>query len=135
MKIHINQEPLSKREFNNTLFYTVVLVLILLFSTLINPAANHLPACLFHSITGHNCPSCGLTRSFYSTARFQIQNGFQFHKMGPVIYLITIMLAGLFMLRLIVRKKIIKFAPGTKIFLISIFIFLYFFIWLVYEFA
>jgi hypothetical protein len=34
---------------------------------LFNPATHHFyPVCLFHELTGLNCPGCGMTRSLYA---------------------------------------------------------------------
>ena len=45
-----------------------------------------LPTCLFKSITGLSCPSCGISRAFFSTAHGSIGSAIQHNFMGSVIY-------------------------------------------------
>ena len=46
-----------------------------------------LPKCVFKSITGFPCPTCGATRSFEELSQFHIVNTFL---MNPLVFLICI---------------------------------------------
>lgn len=48
--------------------------------------------CLFYSVSGLDCPFCGLTRSFVAISHFQFKQGFVYNKAGIVIYISFIVL-------------------------------------------
>ncbi len=72
---------------------SLIILALLLVSYFINPNNNKLNECGFKELTGYSCPSCGLTRSLYSTSHFHFGDAFAFHLLGPVIYLLLILLA------------------------------------------
>jgi hypothetical protein len=74
---------------------TISLILFALFiaSFFLNPLKYNLNRCGFKEMTGYSCPSCGLTRSFFSVSHLHIGDAFSFHLLGPVIYLFFILLA------------------------------------------
>jgi hypothetical protein len=43
-------------------------------------------ACWSHRIFGLPCPGCGLTRSFVAMAHDGVKSAFQFHPLGPVLF-------------------------------------------------
>ena len=45
---------------------------------LFNPATHHFyPACLFHALTGWNCPGCGATRALYALLHGNLRLAFK----------------------------------------------------------
>ena len=73
-----------------------ILAIVLLFTILVTPVLLKpeqipLPTCYFKRLTGHSCPTCGLTHAFYDTAHFQFKSAFQHHMFGPIIYFILFM--------------------------------------------
>lgn len=44
-------------------------------------------ACLFHSITGHSCVTCGMTRSLHAMVHGDWLASFRFHLFGPAVFL------------------------------------------------
>lgn len=45
-----------------------------------------LPPCLFLTLTGLPCPSCGLTTSFTHLVHFQVLAAFRAHPLGPALF-------------------------------------------------
>ena len=45
--------------------------------------------CVFRRATGLPCPGCGLTRSFCAIAKGGIERGFDFHWLGPALFLVA----------------------------------------------
>jgi hypothetical protein len=43
--------------------------------------------CPFRNVTGLPCLTCGLTRSFCAIAKGHVERGFEFHWLGPVLFL------------------------------------------------
>ena len=41
--------------------------------------------CLFHRLTGLDCPTCGLTRSIAAAARLDLGAAWRFHPFGPFL--------------------------------------------------
>ena len=44
------------------------------------------PLCVFKAFLGRECWGCGLTRSFIFTAHGQVHDGFDMHKLGPILW-------------------------------------------------
>lgn len=44
--------------------------------------------CLFKSVTGQDCPFCGLTRSLVSIGHLDLRKGWQYHPAGLLVYLL-----------------------------------------------
>jgi hypothetical protein len=44
------------------------------------------PLCLFKTLTGHDCPGCGLTRSFTYMGHLDPVAAFRMHALGPVLH-------------------------------------------------
>jgi hypothetical protein len=62
----------------------IFLVLLILF--LVPPAHMPLPACAFHSITGHSCLTCGMTRSLHAMTHGDLAAAVRYHLFGPAIF-------------------------------------------------
>lgn len=68
--------------------------LIVLASVLLTPDPNHLslfgwqlpPLCLIKAVTGHDCPGCGMTRSFTYMGHLDPVTAFRMHILGPVLW-------------------------------------------------
>ena len=54
---------------------------------LVPPANLPLPACAFHSITGHSCLTCGMTRSLHAILHGDLAASIRYHLFGPAIFL------------------------------------------------
>jgi hypothetical protein len=48
--------------------------------------------CLFHRLTGLDCPGCGLTRAFLSAGRGHWSEAFALNPLGPLAWLWTVWL-------------------------------------------
>lgn len=51
------------------------------------PADLPLATCTFHSITGHSCLTCGMTRSLHAMAHGEFAASVRYHLMGPAVFL------------------------------------------------
>jgi len=49
--------------------------------------------CVLHNLTGRECPSCGLTRSFVALTDGRFRDAVLFHPAGPVIFALFAILA------------------------------------------
>jgi len=49
-------------------------------------------ACAFHSLTGHSCLTCGLTRSLHAISHGDLITSLRHHVMGPVIFIGALLL-------------------------------------------
>jgi hypothetical protein len=58
----------------------------LLILFIVPPAHLPLPACAFHSITGHSCLTCGMTRSLHAMTHGDLAASLQFHLFGPIVF-------------------------------------------------
>jgi len=59
----------------------------LLILFLVPPANLPLPACAFHSITGHSCLTCGMTRSLHAILHGDLAASIRYHLFGPAVFL------------------------------------------------
>ena len=126
IKFHLKNN-ISSRGLKNRVVYIVVLFVIIATVSLWNPDESILPDCQFHSLTGYDCPSCGLTRSFYSFSHFHASESFRFHPMGPILFVALLVLFLKYSYEIAVKREIqIKVNPV----LIKISVILFFSIWI-----
>lgn len=50
------------------------------------PSAPWFPGCLFHRLTGWECPGCGMTRAAYSALHGRWSEAFRFNPVGMVLF-------------------------------------------------
>lgn len=61
-------------------------------SVLLKPATGeYFTLCGFKNLTGLPCPGCGLTHSFCALARGSIGEAFEFNLLGPLLYVVLIL--------------------------------------------
>lgn len=109
--IQVSLKPLSGRHKRNNVAWIVGLIFILMYSVFVNPAELNISACRFHELTGLDCPTCGISRSFYAFSHFNFKDAFNFHFLGPVLFSIFIFLLFFFMIELIIKKEIKLYSP------------------------
>ena len=97
---------MDKIQTRNRLVAIVVLIFVLLWAGLVEPDKGILTNCFFLEKTGHPCPTCGMSRSFYATFHFDFQDAFQFHLLGPVLYLILLIAFVKFSWEVIINRVI-----------------------------
>jgi hypothetical protein len=101
---------------------TLSLFTILILSIFINPEKANFLTCYFQELTGHTCPTCGLSHSFYAVSHLHLIESFKFHLMGPIIFIIMLFLFLKSFLE-IVAKKEIKIGLNPKITKITLIVF------------
>jgi len=72
-----------------------------------------LPTCLFKSITGLSCPSCGISHAFFSTAHGSIHAAIEQNFMGTIIYFGLLLFLLKYNLELIQRRPVRIEIPKT----------------------
>ena len=50
------------------------------------PSASWLPDCLFHRMTGFDCPGCGMTRAAHAALHGRFGEAFRFNPLGMVLF-------------------------------------------------
>jgi len=76
----------------------------------ITPAeVESIPLCVFHFLTGWDCPGCGLTRSFLSMSRLHLVDAIRFNAAGPILYGALFVYAVNLWFRLLGSKRHIQF--------------------------
>jgi hypothetical protein len=43
--------------------------------------------CVFHSVTGHSCLTCGMTRSLHAMSHGDLIASFRYHLFGPAVFI------------------------------------------------
>ena len=104
--IPIKSRQLSSSQQRNRYFFISGMLLIFLFTLFWNPEQANVLPCYFHEITGHSCPSCGLTRSFHAIAQLNFQQSIEFHPMGVVIYFALLAIFLKFSIEVALRKEL-----------------------------
>ena len=73
-----------------------LLTLGLLATALVPPGADHATVrgqhvglCVFRTVTGYDCPGCGLTRSFQAMWRGDLRRAWERHPGGPIAFAMT----------------------------------------------
>jgi hypothetical protein len=59
------------------------------------PGAGWLPGCLFHRMTGLDCPGCGMTRAAHATLHGDLAAAFRFNPLGMVLLPLAMIGIGL----------------------------------------
>ena len=93
---------------------SVLLGAIILASIYCDCAAQKLSFCLFHSITGLPCPSCGMTRAFIAIGNGDIISAISFNPASILVYITICIGLALALLQVVTGKKYIE-ALWTKI--------------------
>jgi hypothetical protein len=70
--------------------FIAVSVALLSYVVLVHPQSSPLPHCTFHSLTGHSCPTCGMTRSLHALAHGDLQAALEHHPLGPGLGLLLV---------------------------------------------
>jgi len=126
MKINF-ESPLSKDEVIIKLFLSFILAIGLVGSFLLDPEKNSFLTCFFHNKTGLSCPTCGLSRSFYSLSHLDLFNSFQFHLMGPILFFALLLLLLKWTFEIIFKREVqINIKPKLKKYTIFLFMFIWF---------
>lgn len=74
------------REDSNLLRFIAASILLLS----VAPIGSHGPACLFHWLTGWQCPGCGLTRAFLHLTRGHFFTAIKLNPLSPIVFVIII---------------------------------------------
>ena len=114
--------PLNSRQKTNDFFLAVFFFLLIGLTFFVNPRDVSILSCSFKNMTGHNCPSCGLSRSFYAFANLNITEAFGYHLLGPLLYISIVVIFIKATTEIITDKKIqLALSPAIpKILLIII---------------
>ena len=73
----------------------------------VSPAALPFPGCVFHSLTGHSCLTCGMTRSLNAISHGELIASIRYHLFGPVVFIGMLLAFAGFSLEAIRGKKVI----------------------------
>ncbi|MBE9512111.1 MAG: DUF2752 domain-containing protein [Bacteroidetes bacterium] len=111
------------------IFLAAVFLGVILFPFLISPAPAAIITCKFHQITGHSCPTCGMTRSLVALTHFHLKGAFQYHLFGPLVYIIFLVSFIALLTEIITGRKI---GLGIKPFTIRIAIGIFFSLWIIF---
>ena len=84
----------------------VVSMVVVSFVLLMEPLQDYMPRCLFHSLTGHSCPTCGLTRSLHTLLHGDVAAAFGFHLLGPGIGFALIALNIVLVCRVLLGRRL-----------------------------
>ena len=124
-------KQLSWRQRRNKVAWVIGLLIILAYSVFVNPVESKIATCQFSELTGLDCPTCGISRSFYSVSHFRLNEAFDYHPLGPVLFIIFILLLIHFLFELILKKdiQITKGIINIR-WLLGAFIGLWFMVWI-----
>ena len=63
----------------------VIAVLLALMLYRAGPHAAWLPGCMFHKLTGFDCPGCGMTRATHAALHGRILDAFRYNPLGMIL--------------------------------------------------
>ena len=110
-------------------FLAAVFLGLILFPFIISPAPAGIITCKFHQITGHSCPTCGMTRSLIALTHLHLKEAFLYHLFGPLVYGVFLV-SFIFLLTEIITGR--KIGLGIKPLTIRIIIGIFFSLWLIF---
>ncbi len=68
-------------------------------------ALESIPLCFFHSVTGWDCPGCGLTRAFFRMFQGEFYRAIELNALAPTVFLIGI---------IYLAENLYRFKYGTR---------------------
>ena len=115
-------QPLSSRQKTNNLFLAVLFFVLITLTLFIDPRDVSALSCTFKNTTGYNCPTCGLSRSFYALAHLNFSDAFSYHLFGPLLYLTFVILFFKSAVEIVLNKKFSVAIPPkiSRIFIVII---------------
>ncbi len=63
-------------------------------------------SCAFRDLTGHSCPTCGLTRSLHAVSHGELLVSLHYHLMGPLLFTGMLMASLLWSVEAATGKRI-----------------------------
>lgn len=113
MILSLGRNVITKKSIRQKTFFLALLACIFLFSFFNNPEKSLLPGCYFKSLTGNDCPSCGLSRSFYEFSHLNFPKAFQFHLFGPVLFVLFLLVFLKLLIEIMLKRRVrIKMKPA-----------------------
>jgi uncharacterized membrane protein len=76
------------------------------------PAALPVPVCAFHSITGHSCLTCGMTRAIHTMLHGNLADSVRYHLFGPAVLLGLLLCMGVFVTEAASGKRVVLLPEG-----------------------
>ena len=104
--IRLIVKPLSGRQKRNNVAWILILLIIMIYSVWVNPAESNITTCRFHELTGLDCPTCGISRSFFAFSRFNFLDAFKYHIFGPALFTLLLILLIYFAIELVTKNNI-----------------------------
>jgi hypothetical protein len=99
---------------------------------IVPPANLPAPACAFHSITGHSCLTCGMTRSLHAILHGNMAASVRYHPFGPAVFLCLGLSLGVFIVEAVSGRRLALSVDGKlRNRFIGIFAVLWFVYWCV----
>ena len=97
---------LDHQKRSNKIYGLLLFAVIISVSFLIDPLQQDFLSCYFLEATGHNCPTCGMSRSCYAMAQADILTAFNYHAFGPLMFTLSLILFSKFAIELTLQKNI-----------------------------
>lgn len=120
---------MKKRIIKVTITLLAILIIGTIYALIVNKLGKGIP-CIVKSITGFNCPTCGITRQIISIINFDFKNAREYNYVLFYMYYFIIFLV-IYIIYRYIRYSKVKFNLFEVIYLIVIcFIFL---IWFIYR--
>jgi len=70
--------------------------------------------CPFHRLTGHPCPSCGMTRCFILMSHFDFKAGIEMNPLGGLIFIFTAVFSGYVLIAVFCKTRRIRIRAACK---------------------
>ena len=103
----LSTKKLEKRKRDNRIAGILLFGGVLLFSFLIDPRNVGFLSCYLKNSTGHACPTCGMSRSFYAMSQFNFAEALDYHLLGPLLYIFLGLLFVKFLTEVISNREIV----------------------------
>lgn len=84
-----------------------------LYVYLLNPDSGDGYICPFYNLTGLECFSCGLSRSFHAVVHGQFLAAFHFHALGPLLVGIALTASVVWLSEVMTGTPLVRFGKST----------------------